>query len=398
MSSHSRRWGNAATSTAEGSSSTSGATTASSSGNLHNNNPSSSSVGKQLSQQGAALKMKAISQLRQVLRSSPNRGALAFTLGKDILIVLRYLPVGIMNKMQQIAGSMEMSSNSNDSSKTPSSSTSSQNTDDKNNSASHTADATAKAVPSSEAIMNNNNKDAPGKKTIAGAEDHVSMKPTMNLHNHPIQSAPSVLRNILEINSQNNRVIYTTQTTTLKAVSSSSSTATAMATATKTAPLPMDGKDVPKEVIPKGDDGPTLPDKLPPPEDSKNGIGRDEHRPRILKTNLMWHNIEMRSKYLVICIQKCLDSDSSSKHNLTAHLDDLFSHIYQHHETRLTAIQAGAIKTLTKVVKTHTNDSYVTHRAREILGLLGINPSTKGKGIKILSIDGGGVRYKEKKL
>lgn len=84
--------------------------------------------------------------------------------------------------------------------------------------------------------------------------------------------------------------------------------------------------------------------------------------------------------------------NGNSKHNLITHLDELFSHLYQHHDTRLSAVQGGGVKVLVKIVKLHAGDDYIVNKAREVLGLLGHNPPTKGMGIKILAIDGGGVR------
>lgn len=129
--------------------------------------------------------------------------------------------------------------------------------------------------------------------------------------------------------------------------------------------------------------------------EDKKFIKEDKDKPhpkpelsKFLETNLYWQNIESRTKLLVSLVSK----STSSKHNLITHLDELFSHIYQHTETRSTAVESGAVKVLAKIMKTNEGETVVVNRTREILALLGNNPPTKGQGIKILAIDGGGVR------
>jgi len=223
----------------------------------------------------------------------------------------------------------------------------------------------------------------------------------------------SVLRNILEINTQNNRVIDTSLKMVLNSNVKSNGTknnstgSTAKSTTVQKETkqdLPIEKEKEKKEVITEenaslSSGSPPPPTPVPPPEKKptattvKKDESMDNEHTRFLERNLMWQNIEARTEYLVAALQKSVENSSNSNHNLVSHLDDLFSHIYQHHETRVIAIKSGVIKVLTKLTKTQPIDSYVVLKSRETLALLGINPPTKGKGIKILSIDGGGVRY-----
>jgi len=112
---------------------------------------------------------------------------------------------------------------------------------------------------------------------------------------------------------------------------------------------------------------------------------------KFLEWNLHWEHVEARTRYLVSLVQK--NYNSTNRIPLKQHLDELFNHIYQYNETRNCAIEAGAMKILYKLVKSEAEGSPILYRVRELLAILGHNPATKGQGIKILAIDGGGVRY-----
>lgn len=114
--------------------------------------------------------------------------------------------------------------------------------------------------------------------------------------------------------------------------------------------------------------------------------------PTFIDSSEAWANVEARTKYLVTCLTKAANNTNGSKHNLIEHLDDLFSHIYQYAESRSSALEAGAPRTLSKILKKYPENEHVTGRSRELLALMGVSPPTKGHGVKILSIDGGGVR------
>jgi len=103
-----------------------------------------------------------------------------------------------------------------------------------------------------------------------------------------------------------------------------------------------------------------------------------------------WPNIEARTRYLVSALQKSFGVDTPR--NLMHHIDSLFLHIYQHHGTRNTAVSNGLVKILNKILKAHSEEVYLVNRTRELLAILGCNPPIKGRGIRVLSIDGGGVR------
>lgn len=318
-----------------------------------------------------ALKLKAMSQLRQVLRSSPNRGALAFAFGRDLLIVLRYLPEGIMNKLQQFTVGMEGGAASGI---FRSASSSAAGSSGANNSSPSSTNSTSSGPQEQQPQSDKEKKDKLLNTPTLTSTTATTTKSTIgsNTNSPPPLSTPikipttpsktvgtpdqSVLKNVIEMNTQNNRVI--------------------------------DAKKI--EVVLNLNE--ILAEEAPEPRQVPAKRLETTEGSKFLETNLYWQNIESRTKHLVLMVQKGLTTSSSgSKHNLITHLDELFSHIYQHNETRNTAIETGAVKVLAKVLKTH-KDTYILHRTREVLALLGNNPPTKGKGIKILSIDGGGVR------
>lgn len=55
------------------------------------------------------------------------------------------------------------------------------------------------------------------------------------------------------------------------------------------------------------------------------------------------------------------------------------------------ALQCGGLGRLLRVVST-TKDPHVAHEARTVLGLMGYSGPVGGKGARLLTIDGGGVR------
>ncbi|XP_060526981.1 calcium-independent phospholipase A2-gamma-like [Cylas formicarius] len=74
-----------------------------------------------------------------------------------------------------------------------------------------------------------------------------------------------------------------------------------------------------------------------------------------------------------------------------AGLENLISYIKQHPDARHIAVKEGAISTLLSVRK-RTKTHYIHCALKEALALLGHADPVRGKGIRILSIDGGGTR------
>ncbi|XP_042229345.1 calcium-independent phospholipase A2-gamma-like, partial [Homarus americanus] len=72
-------------------------------------------------------------------------------------------------------------------------------------------------------------------------------------------------------------------------------------------------------------------------------------------------------------------------------LEDLRNHLRQYPQAKGVAVKRGGIQRLLKIVERTTNES-VKCEAREALALLGYTSPVKAHGIRLLTIDGGGVR------
>jgi hypothetical protein len=98
-------------------------------------------------------------------------------------------------------------------------------------------------------------------------------------------------------------------------------------------------KDTPEPIAPTSASSSSSSSKKPPPSSSRTQSGVLDISSKFLQSNLHWSNIESRTRHLIGMMGKC-----SSKHNLVTCLDELWSHIYSHSETRSTAVQLGALK------------------------------------------------------
>jgi hypothetical protein len=257
-----------------------------------------------------ALKLKTITQLRQVMRasSSGKTGATATNItnfGKDMLLVLRYLPANVINRIQHGIGMAQ-----------------SQET----------------------------KTDGPTQKE--GAEGSEGQDNDKRIENN-----------------------------------------TSLVNASKSSPPENESSPVPKPITsstssPKLLEGSGIPEGVDPPIEPDEPLGTGIHD---MSGNMNWQHLEARTRYLVSVLQK--NVGVATPHNLVHHVESLFLHIYQFHETRNTAVECGAVKVLNKVIKLHEGEVYIVNRTRELLAILGQNPPLKGRGIRVLSIDGGGVRY-----
>ncbi|XP_018574412.1 calcium-independent phospholipase A2-gamma [Anoplophora glabripennis] len=72
-------------------------------------------------------------------------------------------------------------------------------------------------------------------------------------------------------------------------------------------------------------------------------------------------------------------------------IEELIDHLRQHPEEKHNAVKDGAIRILLRIRKT-TTDQIVLEAVNEAFALLGHTDPVPGSGIRILSIDGGGVR------
>ncbi|KAK2579331.1 hypothetical protein KPH14_008283 [Odynerus spinipes] len=105
-----------------------------------------------------------------------------------------------------------------------------------------------------------------------------------------------------------------------------------------------------------------------------------------IQSNMPKHSIVSRTRHILNSILTAESNTSKWRR-----IEDLLMHIDQYPEARHFAIKEGAIPILLKV-RHRTKDEQIKASLREALAIMGhIDPPT-GCGIKILSIDGGGIR------
>ncbi|CAG7831143.1 unnamed protein product [Allacma fusca] len=286
-----------------------------------------------------ALQKKAIAQLGQVMRATPTRGAIAYALGKDLFLVLRYLPAGVMSRInnffptQQVNLSTDPSGSGNslmqpDSGPPTSSSSSSGSPNvlgDLYNKASSYAAASASF-------------------TTASIKDKVWNRNLSSTGSSPdLPDKPKTEKDLSQ-KSPPQRTVTTPK----------------------------------KKVVEKSQESDGLEWAMDP-----------DLKPFLQDMATEWKNVQARTRYLVSKLVSVVDEENKSK---MQYLEDLYRHVDQYRESRTTAIECGAVKNLLKIVRNESNDACLMNCARETLAVLGCNPPVKGQGIKVLSIDGGGVR------
>ncbi|XP_076048519.1 calcium-independent phospholipase A2-gamma-like isoform X2 [Oratosquilla oratoria] len=97
-------------------------------------------------------------------------------------------------------------------------------------------------------------------------------------------------------------------------------------------------------------------------------------------------SVDARTRYVVQCLHDHLTVAGKLRR-----LEDLCSHLIQYPHAQGLAVKSESIPKLIRMLKC-TEDSEVESQVREALALLGYTPPVKGQGIRLLSIDGGGVR------
>ncbi|CAK9812150.1 Calcium-independent phospholipase A2-gamma [Anthophora plagiata] len=102
--------------------------------------------------------------------------------------------------------------------------------------------------------------------------------------------------------------------------------------------------------------------------------------------NIPKHSIASRTQHVLNSI---ITAESNASR--WRRIEDLLIHIDQYPEARHYAIKDGAIKVLLKT-RQKVKDEQIKASIREALAVLGYTDPLPGRGVKILSIDGGGVR------
>ncbi|XP_012220400.1 calcium-independent phospholipase A2-gamma-like isoform X1 [Linepithema humile] len=105
-----------------------------------------------------------------------------------------------------------------------------------------------------------------------------------------------------------------------------------------------------------------------------------------IRSNIPKHSIASRTRHVLNSIASAESSASKWRR-----IEDLLLHIEQYPEARHYAIKEGAIKVLLQARK-KTKDEQINASIREALAVMGYIDPLPGRGIRILSIDGGGIR------
>lgn len=105
-----------------------------------------------------------------------------------------------------------------------------------------------------------------------------------------------------------------------------------------------------------------------------------------ISTNIPKHSIISRTRHVLNSIATAESSASKWRR-----IEDLLAHIDQYPEARHYAVKEGAISTLLRIRQT-IKDEKIKASIRESLAVMGYNDPPTGRGIRILSIDGGGIR------
>ncbi|XP_071654074.1 calcium-independent phospholipase A2-gamma isoform X1 [Temnothorax longispinosus] len=105
-----------------------------------------------------------------------------------------------------------------------------------------------------------------------------------------------------------------------------------------------------------------------------------------IHSNIPKHSIVSRTRHV-------LNSIASAESNASKlrRLEDLLLHVDQYPEARHYAIKEGAIRILLRT-RQKTKDEQIKASIREALAVMGYIDPLPGRGIRILSIDGGGIR------
>lgn len=127
-----------------------------------------------------------------------------------------------------------------------------------------------------------------------------------------------------------------------------------------------------------------------PPEEPASGVDQKERKKSPPKWKLQSStskvDIDSRTRHLVSMIRGAITETS----RLTR-VENLCQHLFKYPQSSSLAYKEGAVTCLLNVMD-DTDDSEVRGRAREALTLVGYVEPPRGRGLRVLSIDGGGIR------
>ncbi|XP_011340273.1 calcium-independent phospholipase A2-gamma isoform X2 [Ooceraea biroi] len=105
-----------------------------------------------------------------------------------------------------------------------------------------------------------------------------------------------------------------------------------------------------------------------------------------IHNNIPIHSIVSRTRHVLNSIESAESNASKIRR-----IEDLLVHVDQYPEARHYAIKEGAIRILLRA-RQKANDEQIRAPIREALAVMGYTDPLPGRGIRILSIDGGGIR------
>ena len=346
-----------------------------------------SSITKKSSNQ-LSLQKTALAQLRQVIRSAPNRTALAYTLSKDLFLVLKYLPSSIYGRIQNSLNSQfNMTPNSRQN--LPPSQQEQQQEQQRSEHQQRFDDASEELKKFKDHIPRMQHQQQQQNQQLTQSVTKVD--PVNN-------NSQSILTDLYGKAAyvtifMRDKMLNRSEASAASSSSSSSTTSKSDSNATSSS-APSSPSD---EKSGSGDQQNKSPKSTIQPIKPEGNRGRildwtsdPELKPFLHDMNVEWRNIEARTKYLVSKVHAIVDQENDRM--TMQYLEDLYNHLNQYREARITAVESGAVKALRRILKKHEDEACVVNCVRETLAIMGWNPPVKGHGIKVLSIDGGGVR------
>ncbi|XP_026288906.1 calcium-independent phospholipase A2-gamma isoform X1 [Frankliniella occidentalis] len=107
---------------------------------------------------------------------------------------------------------------------------------------------------------------------------------------------------------------------------------------------------------------------------------------RTQKETVSKHTVHSRTQHVISAVASAVSVQSRLKR-----LEDLLEHFYRFPESKMYAGKEGAVNVLLRV-RNEAKDEPTIAISREILTILGYVDPVPGPGIRVLSIDGGGIR------